>query len=160
MKPIISIIAVIGKNRELGKNNQLIWRIPEDLKRFKKITKGHPVIMGQRTFESIGKPLPDRLNIILTRDEKYQPPGVQIVHSINEAIKTAKDEYTDEIFIIGGAQIFNQTINLTNKLYLTLVDKSEKADCFFPDYSEFKNTKVTGKGNINGLNYQYLELTK
>ena len=137
----INIIVAIGKNGVIGKNNDLIWKgVPGDLKRFKEITSGHPIIMGWKTFESIGKtPLPNRTNIVLTWDKNYKNSDCIICSSIDEALKEAST-FDDQIFIIGGGQIYKQTINLADRLYLTLIDASVNGDVYFPDYSDF--TKV------------------
>ncbi len=157
----ISIIVAIGKNREIGKDNKLLWHIPEDLERFKRITLGHPIIMGRRTFESIGRILPNRTNIIVTRDENYQKEGSIVCHSLEEAIEIAKKSPgSEEIFIIGGGQIFEQAIKLADKLYLTLIEQSFEADTYFPDYSVFKKVIKKEKGQASGYRYTYLELEK
>ena len=135
--PTISAVAAIGKNRELGKNGKLIWNIAEDMKHFKEITSGHAVIMGRKTYESIGRPLPNRTNIIITRNSDFTAQGCIVVQSIDEAISEAKKYDTQEVFIIGGGEIYKQAINLTNKLYLTIVNESAQADTFFPEYSDF-----------------------
>lgn len=160
-KPAISIIAAIGKGRELGKENQLLWKIPEDLKRFKELTLGHPVIMGQKTFESIGKKLPERENIILTQDEKFRADDCEICYSIGEALEKANSYFTDEIFVIGGGQIYKQFLPLAGKLYLTAVDSEDpSADTYFPDYSEFRIVNKIGSGTYGNLKYEFLELTR
>lgn len=159
-KPAISIVAAIGKNRELGKGNKLLWHIPEDLKRFKALTSGHPVIMGRKTFESIGRPLPNRLNVVITRDESFKPEGVTVVHSLDGVIKIAKAKDQEEIFIIGGGQIFEQAMPFADRLYLTIVDNEFDADVFFPDYSMFTKVISEEKGESNGYSYTFLTLTK
>lgn len=158
-KPIISIIAAIGTNRELGKNNKLLWNIPEDLKRFKELTNGHPVIMGRKTFESIGRPLPNRINIIITHDKNYKEEGCLVVHSLEQAIELAEAKDDKEIFIIGGGQIYKQAINIADKLYLTIVKRSYAADTFFPDYSRFKKIIFQKEGQFNQYHYTFLELS-
>lgn len=131
---MISLIAAIGKNNELGKNNQLLWNMPADMKHFRDTTRGHTVIMGRKTFESIGKPLPNRKNIIITRDKTYLRHGVDVVHSLDEAIKLTKVSTTEEIFIIGGAEIYKQGIAVADKLYITHVNANfPEADTFFPE---------------------------
>jgi len=138
-QPRISIIAAIGKNRELGKKNELIWRIPADLKRVKELTTGHPIIMGENTFKSIGKPLPNRTNIVLTLDQGYQPEGCVMAHSLDDALLKARAVEQEEIFIFGGARVYHDTIHLVDRLYLTLIhDTDPEADAFFPDYSMFQ----------------------
>jgi len=130
-KPKVSIIAAIAENRAIGKNNKLLWRIPEDLKRFKKVTEGHAVIMGRKTYESIGKPLPNRLNIIITRNTSYKPPACFVFPSLGEALVYAKKYEKEEIFVIGGGEIYRQALPLTDKLYLTVVKGEYEADTFF-----------------------------
>lgn len=162
MKKIkISLIAAIGKNRELGKNNKLLWHIPEDLKRFKKLTKGHVVIMGQNTFESLAKPLFNRINIILSQDRELKVKNAFVCYSLNEAIKLAKEKTTfEEIFIIGGAQVYKQTIKFADKLYLTIIENSFDADVFFPDYSEFKKVIYKKNCQSDSFKYTFLELIR
>jgi len=193
MKSKISLIAALSENRAIGKGNQLIWKIPEDLKRFREITFGHPVIMGRKTFESIGKLLPNRTNIIITRDKEYKIKGAIIVHSFEEALSTARDVilnlsnslrinsvknlggYRDpsvatlsqddnarreEIFIIGGGQIFEQAIKIADKLYLTIIEKEFKGDTFFPDYSSFKKVSESEIKKFQGIKYRFEEWEK
>ncbi len=129
---MISIIAAIGKKNELGKGNTLLFHMPADIKYFRETTKGHAVIMGRKTFESIGKALPNRKNIVITRDKKYKKEGVEIAHSLAEALGKAKGD--DEIFIIGGAEIYKQAMDYADKLYITHLDATDKkADTFFPE---------------------------
>ncbi|MBI4990769.1 dihydrofolate reductase [Candidatus Gottesmanbacteria bacterium] len=156
--PQISIIAAIGSNRELGKDNKLLWHIPEDFVRFKKITSGHPVIMGRTTYESIGKPLPGRLNIIVTRNKDYKVEGCAVVNSLEEAIEKAKEKDNDEIFIIGGGQIYEQGIKYADKLYLTIVKGTFAADTFFPDYSRFKKVVFRKESQYQQYHCTFLEL--
>lgn len=160
--PKISLIAAIASgNRALGKDNQLIYKIPEDLKRFRELTLNHVVITGRKTFESIGRPLPDRTNIVITRDLDYSKPGTIITHSLEEALKIAKEKETDEIFIIGGGQIYQEAIGLADKLYLTIVEGNPEADTFFPDYSDFKKKVWQSKEQkSDGFRYKFLELER
>ena len=132
---MITIIAAIGKNNELGKDNQLLWHLPEDLKYFKKMTLEHPIIMGRKTYESIGKPLPNRTNIVVSRKEDWFKEGILIVPSIKDAIKHAK-KINEQIFIIGGGNIYEQTIDLADCLKITQVDFQTEADAFFPKIDE------------------------
>jgi len=128
----ISLIAAIGKNNELGKGNNLLWKMPADMEYFKKTTSGHPVIMGRKTFESIGKPLTNRQNIVITRDKTYIRDGVSVIHSLEEALEQSRDK--QEIFIIGGAEIYKQTMPIADKLYITHIEAEDKnADTFFPE---------------------------
>lgn len=149
----MSIIVAIGNNRELGRDNKLLWKIPEDLKRFKLLTTGHPVIMGRTTFESIGKKLPDRINIIISHNKNYKAEGCTVVHSMNEAIEVAKANEKEEFFVIGGGKIYAQAINFADKLYLTVVDGKFTADTYFPDYSSYK--KIIAKKEGKDINYKY-----
>ena len=130
---MITIIAAIAKNNALGKDNDLIWHLPADLKRFKKETTGHHILMGRKTFESIGKPLPNRTTVIITRNNDYFIDGCLSANSIEEAIELAKAD--DNIFIIGGAQVYKQALenNLVDKLDITIVHEEFEADVFFPE---------------------------
>mgnify|MGYP003393249244 CR=1 FL=1 len=155
----ISMIAAIASgNRALGKNGDLIYKIPEDLKRFKEITSGHPIIMGRKTFESIGRPLPNRVNIVITRDPNFSVEGVNTVHSLDEALRQAQGD--DEVFIIGGGQIYNEAIKKADKLYLTIVEGSPEADTFFPDYSEFKKVVFEEEYEENRIKYKFVDLQR
>ena len=130
---MISLIAAIGKNNELGKNNTLLFNMPADMKFFRDTTRGHTVIMGRKTFESLKAPLPNRRNIIITRDKEYKKDGIELVHSLEEAINLFKNT-TEEIFVIGGAEIYKQALPLADKLYITHIDAEDKdADSFFPE---------------------------
>lgn len=128
---MISIIVAMGKNRVIGKNGKLPWHIPEDLKHFKKVTFGHAVIMGRKTFESIGRPLPGRRNIIVTRNASFRPAGVTVAHSVDEALSVAGAE---NAFIIGGAELYQQSLDRADRLYLTLVEGEFDGDTFFPSF--------------------------
>lgn len=156
---MISIIAVIGKNREIGCNNKLLWDIPEDMERFKKVTMGHTVIMGDRTYESIGRPLPKRKNIVVTLDENYKAEGCEVKHSLEDVLKDV-EKNDEEVFVIGGGQIYKQSLPYADKLYLTIVDDVPQADTYFPDYSEFKKVLSEEKKECNGIKYKFLELAK
>lgn len=130
---ILSLIAAIGKNNELGKKNALLWSLPDDMKHFRTTTSGHTVIMGRKTFESLGRPLPNRRNIIITRDKTYKTTGVEIVYSLEEALDLFKKS-EEEVFIIGGAEIYRLAIPHAHKLYITHVEAEDtEADAFFPE---------------------------
>ncbi len=160
-KPIISAIAAIGRNRELGKDNRLIWTISDDLKRFRKITTGHPIIMGRKTFESIGRVLPERTNIVVTRDGSWNFAGVTVTHTIEEALDYAKQKDEEEIFIIGGAQIYEAAMPYVERLYLTIVDAENDADTFFPPYgSQFKKMTFEEEHMLGDLKYTWVVLEK
>ena len=148
----ISMIAAVGKNRELGKGNELIWRISEDLKFFKATTMGHPIIMGRKTFESLPKALPGRKNIVITFNKAYTAEGAVVVHSVDEAIAAAD---TDEAFIIGGESIYKAFLGVCDKMYLTLIDGEDSdADAFFPEYENMQwKTEELLKAEENGITY-------
>lgn len=155
---MISAIAIISKNRGLGFENKLLFHIPGELPRFKTITTGHPVILGRKTFESIGRVLPNRTNIIITRDSSFAVDGAIVVHNLSEAVEKAKTAPgADEIFIIGGGQIFTEALPQTDRLYLTVVDTEVPADTFFPDYREF--TKILTEEKKTDWEYPYTFLT-
>lgn len=158
-KPRVSLICAINKNRGIGLANKLLYDIPNDLKYFQSVTKGHPVIMGLNTYESIGRPLPGRTNIVLFPDD-ITIPDVTIAHSIPEAIKIASEIDQTEIFFIGGGQVYAQSIKFADRLYLTVIDDEHEADTYFPDYSEFKNIISSKNESSAGYNYQYLILEK
>jgi dihydrofolate reductase len=129
---ILSLIAAIGKNNEIGKDNRLLWNMPADLRYFRDTTSGHPVIMGWNTFKSIGRPLPNRQNIVISIDSAWNAEGVTTVGSLEEAIGLFKGK-DDEVFVIGGALTYAQAIALADRLYITHVDASFDADTFFPN---------------------------
>ena len=132
----ISIIAALGRNRAIGYQNTLPWRLPADLQRFKQLTMGHHMLMGRKTFESIGRPLPGRTSIIITRQLDYEAEGCLIVHSLDEAIALATARGEHEAFIIGGADIYAQSLPLADRMYLTWVEAEPEADAFFPVFDE------------------------
>lgn len=137
----IAIIAAIGKNGELGKNNDLLWRIRDDTKMFMHQTKGFCVIMGRKTYESLGKALPGRSNVVITSNKNFKAKDAFIVHSINDAIQTALNQKTSRIFIIGGGQIYKDTLALANRLYLSRINEEfSDADTYFPhiNYSQWR----------------------
>lgn len=161
---MITVIAAIAKNNALGKNNDLIWHLPADLKRFKKVTTGHYILMGRNTFESIGKPLPNRTTIIITRNKNYFKDGCLIASSLEQAIELAKDE--EQIFIIGGAQIYKETIakGLADQLDITLVHKEFDADVYFPEI-DLKKWKIVAREDFkadekNEYDYSFLSYQK
>ena len=129
----ISFIAAMDKNRVIGKDNALPWSMPADMKHFRDITRGHPVFMGRKTYESIGHPLPDRKNIILTRDPGWHTEGCVTVHTIAEAVAAAGD--VPEIMVLGGEQIFREFLPMAQKMYLTLIDADFTGDTVFPEWN-------------------------
>jgi dihydrofolate reductase len=130
----ITLIAAMSENRVIGKDNQLIWHFPEDLKHFKKQTSGHHVIMGRKTFESVGRPLPKRVNIIITRQTDYSAEGCLIAHSLEEAIALVEND--EQPFIVGGAEIYKQALNLANSIELTVIHGEYEGDSFFPEFDK------------------------
>lgn len=160
---MIAIICIIAKNRAIGFKNKLLYDIPEDMKHFKEITTGQVVIMGENTFHSMkDRPLPNRINIILTLDKNFKAKDCLIAYSMPESIELAKAQTGREIFFIGGGQIYRQALPLADKLYLTVVDDEPKeADTFFPDYAEFK--KIVSEKTIStasGYKITFTELMR
>ncbi len=141
-KPKISIIVAMAKNRTIGVNNTLPWRCPEDLKHFKALTMGHHMIMGRKTFDSIGKPLPGRTTVVVTRDAKLKIDGCLIAHSLQDAINACANE--TEIFIVGGADIYAQSLRLADTLYLTEIQQDALGDAHFPQF-EMKDWQETAR---------------
>ncbi|PIP93072.1 MAG: hypothetical protein COW00_19130 [Bdellovibrio sp. CG12_big_fil_rev_8_21_14_0_65_39_13] len=139
---IISLIAAVGKSYQLGGENQMLWHIPEDFKLFKSRTMSHHMIMGRKTFESIGRPLPGRTSIILSRDPSFKAQGVFIFDDLQVAIDYAKERGETELFIIGGAQIYSQALPLADKIYLSRVDYDGKADAYFPEINNNEWSEV------------------
>lgn len=129
---MISMIVAIGNDRQLGKDNQLLWHISEDLKNFKRITMDKPIVMGRKTYDSIGRPLPKRTNIILTRDHSYKQDGCLVFHSKEEILSWASENNLDELVIIGGSEIYKLFLGDTHKLFLSQVDYDGPADVYFP----------------------------
>ena len=161
---MVTIIAAIANENALGKDNDLIWHLPADLKRFKKVTSGHHILMGRNTFESIGKPLPNRTTVIITRNNDYKADGCIVVDSIEKAIEVAKND--EHIFIIGGAQIYKQVIenNLADELDITQVHHSFDADVFFPEI-DLNIWEETTRENFsadekNKYNYSFINYKK
>ncbi len=159
---MLSLIAIIGKNREIGKNNKLIFHLPEDLARFRIITKGHPVIMGRKTYESILHPLPERTNIVISSNSSFKADGVITVMSLEQALDRAKYETgSDEIFVIGGASVYSQAISQAQRLYLTVVDAdAPDADAFFPEYKKFRKIISREKHEKTVPPFEYLTLER
>lgn len=135
---IVSQIVAASTNNVIGKNNQLLWSLPNDMKFFKSTTWAMPVLMGRKTFESLGKPLPGRLNIVITRQKDLQLAGATIVHSLDEALKAASAADYKEAFVIGGGEIFKDAMAITDRIYLTRVDAELEGDAFFPEIDSAK----------------------
>lgn len=144
----ISLIVAAAQNGVIGRNNQLIWHLPDDLKQFKRLTTGHPIIMGRKTFDSIGKPLPNRTSIVVTRQSVAEAPfseSLQYVRSLEEALDVARQKDTEEAFVIGGAEIYRLALPLADKIYLTEVKAAFEGDAFFsiPDRHQWHETQRT-----------------
>ena len=129
---MIKIIVAISKNRVIGCGNKLIWNLPNDIKRFKSLTLNNPVVMGRKTYESIGKPLINRRNIIITRNNTYEMPGCEVVNSLESALELTNND----CFIIGGGEIYDQSLKYADKIYLTLIDENFLGDTFFPEIDD------------------------
>ncbi len=160
-QPRISLISAIArKDRAIGKDNALLWHIPEDFKHFKELTSGHAIVMGENTYRSIGRPLPNRTNIVLSQTPDFAPEGIVVVRSIEEALEKAKAMEQEEIFIIGGASIYRQFIPLADRLYLTLVEGEYEADTFFPEYDEFVRVLSEEKMDNGAHQFSFVTLEK
>jgi dihydrofolate reductase len=142
---IISFIVAVSENNVIGKNNKLPWHLPSDMKYFKNQTWAMPVVMGRKTFEALGKPLEGRTNIVITRQPDWKPGGVEIVHSIDQAIVEATKLDAKEIFIIGGAEIFSAALPSADRIYLTLIHHNFDGDAFFPELKQDEWKLVSNK---------------
>ena len=158
----LTIIAAVSINNVIGNNNKLIWKLSNDLKRFRNLTTNHSVIMGRKTFESLPNPLPDRDNIVITRDTNYSKPNIQVCSSIEDAINLTKTD--TQPFIIGGGEIYSQTINIVDKIELTRVHKEFDGDAYFPeiplDIFELINEENYNSDLENEFDYSYLTYKK
>jgi dihydrofolate reductase len=158
-KPIISLIAAMANGRVIGKDNQMPWHLPADLKHFKAVTLGKPVVMGRKTFESIGKPLPGRKNIIISRNKHYQADGCDVVSSLDDALNLVAN--VEEVMIIGGGFLYQQTLPLANKLYLTFIDLSVEGDTEFPAFEHLALVEVSREkfkaDEKNPYDYEFVE---
>jgi dihydrofolate reductase len=157
----ISLIVAMGENRVIGVDNRMPWHLSSDLKRFKRITMGKPLIMGRRTHESIGRPLPSRKNIVLTSDPTYVAPGCVVVHSLEDAFETAD---ADEIMVIGGSTLYEELLPKADRLYLTLIHRAFAGDTFFPqlkwdEWTEIEHLDVEDDPD-SGLSYSFLILER
>ncbi|MER2039934.1 MAG: type 3 dihydrofolate reductase [Solibacillus sp.] len=151
---MISLIVAHDLNRVIGYENGMPWHLPSELQYFKKMTMGKPMIMGRKTFESIGRPLPGRRNIVITRNTNYSADGIEVVGSLDEALQLVQD--VPEIMIIGGAQIFEQAMAIADKLYITLINYEFNGDTYFPQYEEWQLTSSSEPINTdNGYTFQY-----
>lgn len=156
---MISLITAMDRNRLIGKDNDLPWHLPQDLKYFKEVTKGHAVIMGRKTFESIGKPLPHRENIIVTSNKELDIPNCQVMHSAEEAVRFAKSK-NEECFVIGGSTLYAEILPFADKLYVTKIDETFEGDRYFPEFSEAEWEIVSRRKGLkddkNPYDYEFL----
>ena len=153
---MISLMVAHDPNRVIGKDNELPWHIPADLAYFKEHTIGKGIVMGRNTFESIGRPLPKRRNIVITRKDDYQAEGVDVVHNIQDAVKLAKEVH-EEVMIIGGEQVFNSVLDEADRLYITLVHQAFEGDTYFPEYGrEWKLVSESEQQISNEVPFSYL----
>jgi dihydrofolate reductase len=135
-KPVLSLLVAADEANVIGKDNKLPWHLPNDLKYFKNLTWGMPILMGRKTFESIGKPLAGRQSIVITRNKDWQHHGVEVVHSVKEAIERARQKDIKEVFVIGGAEIFNTSLAQADRIYLTRIHHTFEGDVYFPELSD------------------------
>jgi dihydrofolate reductase len=156
---MISHLVAATENNAIGKNGQLLWHLPNDLKYFKNLTWGMVVIMGRKTFESVNKPLPGRLNIVITKNKEWKRDGVITAPTIEEAIKYARGEHFKEIFIIGGGEIYRQTMSITDRIYMTRVHANLEGDTFYPEIDksvfELKSSKPFGADEKHAWPYTF-----
>jgi len=164
----IAIIVAMAENNVIGHNNNMPWHIPEDLKYFKKITTGHPIIMGRKTFESIGRPLPNRINIVVTNNHNWSADGVIVSHNIDEALRIGAREAeavgVDELMVIGGAKLYRQVIDKAERLYLTQIHAHIEGDTAFPAFDKSDWFEVSRKEQStdtgNNHNYSFIVLDR
>ena len=158
-KPTISLVAAMAKNRVIGKDNQMPWHMPADLAHFKSVTLGKPIIMGRKTYESIGRPLPGRQNIVISRNPAYQLEGCDTVTSFDAALALVANE--EEVMVVGGGFLYQQTLGLANKLYLTFIDLDVEGDTQFPEYEQLKLTEVNREAHSadekNPYNFAFVD---
>ena len=158
--PKLSIIVAMSSNRVIGVNNSLPWHLSEDLKHFKTLTTGHTIIMGRKTYESIGKPLPNRRNIVISRNLNAFYGGVEVVHSLEDAFSTSSND--EEVFIIGGSNIYEQSLHLVDHLYITEIKKAFEGDAFFPEIDKSLWTESARETHTSsdGLEFSFVSLQK
>ncbi len=159
-KPKISLVVAMAEKRVIGRLNTLPWHIPEDLKQFKKITMGKPIVMGRKTFDSIGRPLPGRTNIVISRDANWTSSGTRSVQTVDQAIEIAASEGTDEIMVIGGAQIYEIVMPRADRIYLTEVHAPVDGDAFFPAYSDKEWREVSREHHDGSPDFSFIILDR
>jgi dihydrofolate reductase len=156
--PRITLIAALSREtRAIGFQNQLLWDMPDDMSHFRSLTIGHAIIMGERTYRSIGRALPKRVNVVLTDNPVFTSEEVLVARNIDEALRIARAHEEEEVFVIGGGSIYTQFLERADRLYLTLVEGEFEADTFFPEYRElFEEKEITGSGESGGYPYQFV----
>ena len=158
----LSIVVAMDDNRLIGSKNQLPWHLPADLAYFKKLTTGKSILMGRKTYDSIGRPLPNRRNIVITRNSNISIPGCEVVSSIDDALELTKDDL--EVMVIGGASLCEQLLPKVNRLYITKIDGEFEGDVFFPKYDDFDWREVSckshSKDNSNAYSYKFIVLDR
>ncbi|MCX7176247.1 MAG: dihydrofolate reductase [Proteobacteria bacterium] len=157
--PRITLIAAVAKNRVIGAGNALPWRLPEDLKRFKALTLGHPIVMGRKTWESLGRPLPGRTNIVISRAVAFTAPGANLVGSLDQALAAAAATGAEEVFVIGGADIYRQALPLAQRLQLTEIDQDFAGDVHFPAVDPALWRETARESHPAGANFAYAFVT-
>jgi dihydrofolate reductase len=159
--PRISLISAIAEsNRAIGKNNELLWDIKADMQHFRLLTTGHAIIMGEKTFHSIGRALPNRANIVITDNKEFSAPSILVAYSIDEALELSGLHETEEVFVIGGGSIYTQFLSHADRLYLTLVAGEFEADIFFPEYTEFTKVVEEKSGQEGEYRFRFVTLEK
>ena len=161
---IVSLMVAYSKNRVIGKDNRLLWRLSDDLKNFKRVTSGHHIIMGRKTYESIGRALPNRTNVVITRNKNFQAPGCVVVHSLEAAIDLARDNGETQAIITGGGEIYQQALSIVDKMYITEVDCEIDGDAYFPEI-DTSNWKLVDEvhwqqDDKNEFNWTFKELSR
>ena len=158
------MIAALSRNRVIGRNNSLPWHLPEDLKHFKRVTMGKPLLMGRKTFESIGRALPGRTNIVLTRQPAFAAPGIVVVTDPQQALQLAQAETAEELMVIGGEEIYRLMLPMSSRLYLTEVDVQVEGDAYFPEFDPAQWRQLRREdfsaGNAGGNSYSFVLLER
>ena len=161
-RPVISVIAAMARNRVIGRDNSLPWHLPADLRRFKALTMGKPMIMGRRTWESLPGLLPGRRHIVVTRNRDYEADGADIAHSLDDAISLAGD--VAEVMIVGGARLYEEALPIANRIHLTLINAEVNGDAFFPEIDEASWTEISGESHEaddkNPFGYRFVTLER
>jgi dihydrofolate reductase len=157
MSPRVTVIAAVAQNRVIGRDNTLPWHLPEDLKRFRALTMGHPIVMGRKTFESLGRLLPGRTSVIVSRNPDYRVPGAIVVASLQEAFNACGGE--PEVFVIGGAELYRESLALADRLCLTEIEAAYDGDALFPEVDPARWREVARESHVsaNGLPFSYVE---